>query len=161
MNNLAHETCQYVSWSMDTGETAEHKTWYWNKLSDVRLPKEFCPDDIYFLFLTPLPSAAQSSLPWSWLQNQIATTDFQTGTLRSLSNGPCIHQQWSILKLRSLSNGPHSHWQWSVTFRHPGRSWGGQRGWGLPPWPGSPDHASSETAVPPASAQSAHCPGDT
>ena len=69
--------------------------------------------------------------------------------------------KWSILKLRSLSNGPHSHWQWSVAFRHPGRSWGGQRGWGLPPWPGSPDHASSETAVPPASAQSAHCPGDT
>jgi len=88
--------------------SAECKTWYCNKSSNVWLPKEFCPDDICFLFLTPLPSAAQSSLLWSWLQNQTATTDFQTGTLRSLSNGPCSHQQWSILKLRSLSNGPQS-----------------------------------------------------
>ena len=110
MNNLAHEACQYVSRSMDTGETAERKTWYCNKSSNVGLPKEFCPDDIYFLFLTPLPSAAQSSLLWSWLQNQTATTDFQTGTLRSLSNGPCSHQQWSIsVTVHTVVDSGQSH----------------------------------------------------
>ena len=117
MTSLGHE--QPSTWSMSVDQwipvSAECKTWYCNKSSNVRLPKQFCPDDIYFLFLTPLPSAAQSSLLWSWLQNQTATTDFQTGTLRSLSNGPCSHQQWSILKLRSLSNGPCSHQQLSIS----------------------------------------------
>ena len=109
MNNLARETCWCISRSMNAGETAECKTQHCNKSSNVRqLPDECCQDDISSLFLTPLPSTAQSSLLRSWLQNRTATTDLHTGTLRSLSFGPCSHRQWSVLKLRSLSNGPQS-----------------------------------------------------